>query len=230
MTTYRQLIYIVLDELKISTDDSYFTEDHIAFLLNKYRSLLLKQLYKDVKKEIPESNFQTICLDLKEVPAIPEIPCEGGSYLRSTEKIPNMMTIAKPKITTENQFQTDITLVSKDRFKYVGNNKWLQNIIYSTLGSDNYLYLKSSNPQYLYLEKVQVSGVFEDPEQATELRCDKDEVCDPWDSNFPLEEGLIPQLIKLIIQDLAGVRIIPEDKDNDSNDSSTTQQKVVKNG
>lgn len=230
MTTYRQLIYIVLDELKINTDDSYFTEDHIAFLLNKYRSLLLKQLYKDVKREIPESNFQTICLDLKEVPAIPEIPCEGGSYLRSTEKIPNMMTIAKPKLNTEDQFQIDITLVSKDRFKYVGNNKWLQNIIYSTLGNDNYLYLKSSNPQYLYLKKIQMSGIFEDPEQATELRCDKDKVCDPWDSNFPLEEGLIPQLIKLIIQDLAGVRVIPEDKDNDSNDNSTTQQKVVKNG
>ena len=60
MASYRELVYAVLDELKLSVDDSYFTEDHCIFLLNKYRGMILKQQYKDVKKEIPESNFQTL--------------------------------------------------------------------------------------------------------------------------------------------------------------------------
>ena len=40
MRTYRQLIYLVLDELKLMSDDSSFTEDHIIFLLSKYRAFI----------------------------------------------------------------------------------------------------------------------------------------------------------------------------------------------
>ena len=31
---------MVLDELKLSSDDAQFTEDHVMFLLNKYRTFL----------------------------------------------------------------------------------------------------------------------------------------------------------------------------------------------
>ena len=51
-TTYRQITYLVLDELKQLSDDSTFNEEHIIFLLGKYRGAILKQTYKDVKKEI----------------------------------------------------------------------------------------------------------------------------------------------------------------------------------
>jgi len=40
--TYKEIIYLILDELKMSSDDSYYTEDHVKFLCNKYRTLLLK--------------------------------------------------------------------------------------------------------------------------------------------------------------------------------------------
>ena len=42
MSTFKQLTYLVLDELKISSDDSTFNENHIVFLLSKYRAFLLK--------------------------------------------------------------------------------------------------------------------------------------------------------------------------------------------
>ena len=89
---------MVLDELKLSSDDAQFTEDHVMFLLNKYRTFLLKQKYSDIKKQIPESNYQTICLDLIQVPAILGEPCEGGTYLRSKEKIPFLMQIGTPRV------------------------------------------------------------------------------------------------------------------------------------
>lgn len=80
MSTYKEIVYSVLDEIKSISDDSLFTEDHVIFLAEKYRTFLLKQRYSDIKKQIPESNYQTICLDLIEVPGE---SCEGGSYLRS---------------------------------------------------------------------------------------------------------------------------------------------------
>ena len=230
MASYRELVYAVLDELKLSVDDSYFTEDHCIFLLNKYRGMILKQQYKDVKKEIPESNFQTLCLDLIQVPAIAGEPCEGGTYLRSKDKIPSLMNIITPRVYTEDFYQGDITYVSRERMKYVGYNKWLSNIIYASLDPDNYLYFKSFNPQYLYLEKARLTGVFEEPEKAAELECNKEKgACDILDMKFPLEEALVPQVIQLVVRELSGAIYKPEDSENNANDDLSNIASFLRN-
>ena len=54
MTTYREAIYMCLDLLKGMSDDFTYTEDHVAYLLDKFRALLLKQRYgNDPKKHVP---------------------------------------------------------------------------------------------------------------------------------------------------------------------------------
>ena len=221
MSTYKELIYMCLDELKLYSDDALYTEEHIMFLLGKYRTFLIKQRYSDVKKQIPESNYQTICLDLIEVPAISGEPCEGGSYLRSKEKIPFLMKIGNPRVYPIDYYQGEITYVSRDRMRYVGYNKYLQNIIYASLGPDNYLYFKSFNPQFLYLEKVRMTGIFEDTLAASELQCpdeNGDIVCDILDREFPIENALIPPLIQLVVEELTKAEYKPEDKENNSDD------------
>ena len=212
---------MVLDELKLSSDDAQFTEDHIMFLLNKYRTFLLKQRYSDIKKQIPESNYQTICLDLIQVPAISGDACEGGTYLRSKEKIPFLMKIGIPRVYPLDYYQGEITYVSRDRMRYVGYNKFLQNIIYCSIGPDNYLYFKSSNPQYLYLEKVKFTGIFQDSMQASDLQCPDDNgetVCNPADRTFPIEDALVPPLIELVVKELLGAEYIKKDEDNNAKD------------
>ena len=221
MNTYKELVYMCLDELKLYSDDALYTEEHIMFLLGKYRTFLIKQRYSDVKKQIPESNYQTICLDLIEVPAISGEPCEGGFYLRSKEKIPFLMKIGNPRVYPIDYYQGEITYVSRDRMRYVGYNKYLQNIIYASLGPDNYLYFKSFNPQFLYLEKVRMTGIFEDTLAASELQCPDESgntVCDVLDREFPIENALIPPLIQLVVEELTKAEYKPEDKENNSDD------------
>ena len=221
MSTYKELVYMCLDELKLYSDDALYTEEHIMFLLGKYRTFLIKQKYSDVKKQIPESNYQTICLDLIEVPAISGEPCEGGSYLRSKEKIPFLMKIGNPRVYPVDYYQGEITYVSRERMRYVGYNKYLKNIIYASIGPDNYLYFKSFNPQYLYLEKTRMTGIFEDPQAASELQCPDesgDTVCDVLDREFPIENALIPTLIQLVVEELIKAEYKPEDKENNSDD------------
>ena len=221
MSTYKELVYMCLDELKLYSDDALYTEEHIMFLLGKYRTFLIKQRYSDVKKQIPESNYQTICLDLIKVSAISGEPCEGGSYLRSKEKIPFLMKIGNPRVYPIDYYQGEITYVSRDRMRYVGYNKYLQNIIYASLGPDNYLYFKSFNPQFLYLEKVRMTGIFEDTLAASELQCpdeNGDTVCDVLDREFPIENALIPPLIQLVVEELTKAEYKPEDKENNSDD------------
>ena len=220
MATWRQMVYMVLDELKLISKDSVFTEDHTIFLLSKIRGMVLKQQYKDIKKEIPESNYQTICLNLVEVPAIIG-ECEGGSYLKSTEKIPFLLNISTPKVYTSNYFKGNISFISRERMEYVGYNKWLPNIIYASIGPDNYLYLKSFNPQYLYLDKskIKFTGVFEDPEKVANLECNTNNSnCDILDKEFPLEEGLVPTVIDTVVKVLSGAIYKPSDSTNNASD------------
>ena len=212
---------MALDELKLSSDDAQFTEDHVMFLLSKYRAFLLKQRYSDIKKQIPESNYQTICLDLIQVPAISGDACEGNTYLRSKEKIPFLMKIGIPRVYPLDYYKGEITYVSRDRMRYVGYNKFLQNIIYCSIGPDNYLYFKSFNPQYLYLEKVKFTGIFQDSMQASDLQCPDDNgetVCNPVDRTFPIEDALVPPLIELVVKELLGAEHIKEDEDNNAKD------------
>lgn len=209
-----------LDELKLMSDDASFNENHIAFLLGKYRGFLLKQKYSDIKKSIPESNYQTICLDLIEVPAINSDVCDGGSYLRSTNKVPVTMMIGNPRVYPIDYYQGDIAYISRDRMKYVGHNKWMKNIIYCSLGPDGYLYFKSWNPQFLYLEKIKFTAIFEDIEKVSELACEGDEntACDFMDRVFPIEEALVPPLIELVVNEIKKAEYSPEDAENNAND------------
>lgn len=232
MSTYKELTYMVLDELRLYSDDASYTEEHVMFLLDKYRAFLLKQRYSDVKKQIPESNYQTICLDLIEVPAISGEPCEGGSYLRSKKKIPFLMKIGNPKIYPVDYYQGEITYVSRERMRYVGYNKYLRNIIYASIGPDNYLYFKSFNPQYLYLEKARMTGIFEDPQAASELQCpneNDDTVCDVLDREFPIEDALISPMIELVVKELLGAEYRPKDESNDANDALANLATFIRN-
>lgn len=217
--TYKELIYMVLDEIKSTSDDSFFTEEHVLFLIGKYRAFLLKQRYADIKKPIPDSNYQTVCLNLSQVSTIPDEPCLG-SYLKSEEEIPFTIKIGNPTVYPIDYYQGDITFVSRDRMRYVGHNKYMGNIIYASIGPDNHLYLKSANPQYLYLEQVKMTGVFEDPVKASELECtdSKESNCDILDKEFPLEDALVPPLIELSVKELLGASYRPKDTLNNAND------------
>lgn len=219
--TYRELIYMILDELKLYSDDSDFNELHIKFLCSKYRSLLLKQTYANIKKEIPDSNKQTIVLNLE---ISPTTDCDGctGIYLKSKEKVPTTLPIGIHEVYPHNYLLGHhISYITQERFRNVGYNKWLKNIIYCCKAEDDYLYFKSWNPQHLHLEQVCFSGVFENIEDALLLEY-RDSECDTMDNKFPIEEALVPQLIQLVVQELSNKTISPADQMNNASDDKSS--------
>lgn len=230
--TYREIVYAVLDQLKLISDDTYITEEHALFLLSKVRGAILKQRYSDIRKEIPASNYQTICLELEPVSSIAGESCEGSQYLRSKEKIPSTISIGTETIYPVDFYQgVNIAYISKERMRFVGHNKWLQNIIYASLGPDNYLYFSSSNPQFLYLKEVRMTGIFEDTEEAANLEhCEntKDTPCDILDKKFPLEEGLVTTVIDITLKYLSAASYAPRDDANDAKDELSDIMTFIK--
>ena len=221
-----ELVYSILDLAKAATsDDSFFTEEHIIFLCKKYRAFLIKKEQDKEKSSTDvasEFEYQQICLDLEKVPAIDGEPCTGGYYLRTTQKIPKILEGTQPRVYPIDFYQgTNISYVSRDKMRYVGNNKYLRNIIYSSLGPDLHLYLNSSNPQFLYMKQLRMSAIFEDVDEAAGLLCDSDgssESCDVLDAEFPIREYLVPPLIELVVKELIGAKYQPQDKENNAND------------
>ena len=52
MATYGEMTYMCLDVLKEHSDDAYYTEEHIMFLLKKIRALLLNKKYKPTRNGV----------------------------------------------------------------------------------------------------------------------------------------------------------------------------------
>ena len=225
----KEITFMCLDLAKAATsDDSFWTEDHVIFLLKKYRSFLIK---KEQEKQrattdiASEFEYQQICLDLEKVLAIDGEPCTGGYYLRTTKKIPKILEDNQPRVYPIDFYQgINISYVPRDRMRYVGTNKFLQNIIYISLGPDLHLYLSSSNPQFLYLKKLRMSAVFEDFDEMANYLCDDDGssmACDVMDEVFPIREYLVPTLIELVVKELTTAKYQPVDDRNNAADDMT---------
>lgn len=221
--TLREIVFMCMDEIKLHSDDSFYTEDHLVFLLNKYRSFVLKKELEKENKQLSSSNGQTICLDLIEI-LDENNPC-GESMLRTEQKIPNLVNDCKVSLYPVNYFEGDhIIYTTMERMRYTTYNKWTKNLIYAAKGPDDYLYIKSSNPQYLYLEKLRMKAIFEDFESAAQYACDEDGEklqCDILDMKFPIENALVPIVTELVIKELLGVKYQPRDTHNNAADDAS---------
>ena len=222
----KEIVYACLDLAKANTsDDSFWTEEFVIFLLKKYRSFLIKKEQDKEKSSTDiasEFEYQQICLDLEKTAAIDGSPCTGGYYLRTTKKIPKILEDNQPRVYPVDFYQgINIVFVPRDRMRYVGTNKFLQNIIYVSLGPDLHLYLRSSNPQFLYLKKLRMSAIFEDFDEAADYLCDsigEDTSCDVLNATFPIRDYLVPTLIELVVKELVGAEYKPVDQKNDASD------------
>ena len=217
MSTYRHVVYMVLDYLKLASDDSYYTEDHVAFLLNKFRAFVLKSKYESASSVPSEQNYQSVKFNLEKVNRLDGVPC-GGVYLRSTEPVPNRLSMGTCAVYTGDYLSEGLTWVSPERFRYVGHNKWLKHITYVTKGADSHLYLKSCDPQLYYLKQAGLRGIFTDPQEAAALSGDACAKCEPMDVEFPLEDNLLPLVMQYVVKELTGGVYKPKDDINNASD------------
>lgn len=230
MATLREIVYMCNDMLKSASDDAYFNEEHIRWLIGKFRSLILKRIYMTERLYVPENNYQTLCLELIKVDAIPELPCEGGHYVRSKEPIPPFLHIGHKKVYAVDYFQGFIEYVAMERFRWAGHDRWRRNIIYATIAPDHYMYFRSQNPQYLYLKNAKFTAIFDDPEAAQKLSCDTDELCDTLDMEYPLEDSLVQQVVEMVVQEILKPTYTPENSFNNSADDQGKLNNTEQNG
>lgn len=229
----KELVYYILDSIKNISDDSIITEDHIIFLIKKYRSFFIKREQegnRNVSGEQSDFETQQICLDLEKTEGLPGFPCEGGYYLRSKQELPKILEGASTTVYPVDYYGSiNLVFISRERMRFVGTNRFLGNIIYVSSGPDNHVYLKSANPQFLYLRRLRVNTVFEDFDKAAKLSCDDcgdSTPCDFLDAELPIRDYLVPQIIEAIEKEVLGVAYRPADTVNNASDDMSSPESL----
>ena len=213
--TYRELVYMALDALKIHSDDAKFTEDHVIFLLNKYRAYALQQKYSKTLEGVNNRNYQTIQVSVK---YLESSRLEGEYYARSDKNIPNILTIALPEVWRDEFRNEEYVYTTDKRLKYTGNNRFLKKTIYCSVSNENKLWIKSTNEEVKTMIKVFLYAVFSDPIEVYNFSTSSKDVLD---LDFPLEDVLVPSVLELVLKDLTNGIYKPTDTTNDAQDASS---------
>ena len=177
--------------------------------------------------------YQQLCIELQETkPADISYSCDGGNVLRSVEPIPELID-NNLKIDLLNFFKgiNVIYINNPDRFKYQGCNKWMKNLIYAGILPNGYLYLKSANPNFLNLQKIKITGIFQDIDKSKDLLCDgSGNICTYLSSEYPLASYQLPALIQYVVNELSNSIYKPKDVANNSNDDLNKVGQIPNNG
>lgn len=197
--TYKELVYMCLDEIKLASDDSYITEDHILFLISKYRAFLLRQKYEKTNMPVSESNYQCILVTPNE------------------DTVPEVMSVAKPRVftITEDEDKSTVTsfltYVSPHRYHFIGENRILKPITYCTIDHNKKLQCKNKT-----LKQANIYAVFEDIVKTSEFNL-KDGA-DVLDCECPIESELVSGVQELVVKDALGIAYRPTDFINNASD------------
>lgn len=205
----------LIQRIRSLTSEKYHIGDHIysrRHIYNKLITARARLIYQEAnkKKDISQWNYQTLpCVELILVPGhqCPCLPPIGCEILRSRYKLPKPITsLFGTLISSVQTVDRSVKLneVTINAVNYLRGNKYSKNILAYFI-QDNYLYVVSNTS----LRVVSITGLFEDPLEATNFpnMCDEDcvdckDCIDFRTEIFPIDNNLIDALIELTIQEL----------------------------
>lgn len=222
MTTFREAVYMVLDMLKQISDDAYYTEEHIMFLLSKVRASLLMKKYHYSRNQafvkIDKANYQEI-----EFPLYADTAQGPGLWYRGEleKRVPKLHTVGNPTaFIIRNLRNETVSVVPPERLPFVGYNKWLKHSIYCSVSDNNDIYVRQLDEDGDALTSVYLYAIYENALESTPFSADPVDVTatEFMDKRFPLEDSLMASCIELTVQELTGAKYSPEDKHNNAKD------------
>lgn len=250
MQTYRDMVYILMDEAHIFSDDSNWENEHFVQIINKYRSLLFNQKYKGKKVEIPSSWYQRLNVYF-------DTSYGNGDLYQSIKRLPPILDITNlwqyTFVHNDGMRSENLNFINPQRFKMVGYNKWLKSQVYITIDLDSHMYAKSpgnvisnsvslvgesdlvtSELKYslisenglnqLSAENLQDSYIYYDTILDNPIDADRfndTNTLDVLDLEFPCEESLIQPIIDLCIKEIMVVNNTPRDLTNNASDDAS---------
>jgi hypothetical protein len=210
-------------------DDAGISDRQVEYWIHQTRALLIHNELVN-RNKISESFIQHLgCVELEEVDASTCCDDEVGcSILKSVKKIPTTIqrngrnTIVAVQSIDQKAAFSETTFF---RMKFNQFNKYTKNKARWFL-KDNFLYLTGN----LLIEKISVSGIFEDPGEVQNFStCEGDPCFDPGTSEYPVTTSMASLIMSIVLKEKLGIaRQMPPDTKNDAQESGTLQTQVQK--
>lgn len=223
-----KLVYDVREGIRKHSDDNDISDEYIIHLINTHRSYIIRNELNNFQRVSPQSVAQKLCIGLEEIPASECGVDTCETMLRSTTKIPTVLdlhtgvSIIDVRSVLKNVKPFKLTTKQRATFRSGNFNK-----ITAYVDTDDYLYLTGGDSVLSkMLQCVVITGVFEDPTEVVDIenRCESckehsDNTCDDiLDMDYPIPSNLIKFVRDEIVNKLAPIINIPNDKVNDANE------------
>lgn len=217
----REIIFSVREDFHLMGDDSSITNEYIAYLIRSARSAIMQQRYSDPRNIIPAIEYQSFELAI-------------GPNGISTSSIPSVIkTTGNPHASlklygvgvADTMLNIPLNVVSIERLPYVGHNPFTMDQIYCALDENGTIMMNSQNNLYKLIDKVQVRGIFEDPEAVYALTdyAKKYPNIDFYDTPYPLSDNVLMDVRSVVDKKMLQILQLPSDQLNDATEERLEQ-------
>lgn len=223
-----KIVYDVREVLKQYIDDGEISDRYIIYLLGIKRAKYLRQDLNNFQRTTDNSITQTLCLELERVSAnecLSDIECD--QILRTKKKLPKPLELHIKtgilSVKPTNRIAVPFNFGVKEKVIYSKHSPFNKGI-FSFMDNDGYIYILSTSDTVNLMECITVKGIFEDPLDLKNYKnccgCADTNVCfDEQLSEYPLQPHYVDLIKNEIVNDLVKKLQVPEDKNNDANDS-----------
>ena len=219
--TKNQLVFDLLNIVRggLQGDDELISEEQVSFWIDNTRARLIRNDL-DKKRSLNPDLIQTLgCVDVERVDAS-ECGCvnTGCEVTRTVNKIPTSLEIAQRNlitsvgsiVTTDRRFN----FVPYSRAIWANPNSFSYSIPVAFL-HNQYMYI--IGPGAELLEKINIQGVWESPEELKSFLTCEEEPCYTDDSPYPISRYMIEDMKKMILETNFGIAATaPSDSQGDS--------------
>ena len=224
MQTLNRLVYEVRNIYKLYADDSQITNRIIAQYIKETRAKLLEEDLSKGKIISDEFIQYLPCVEFESY-AYGDACCDDDYEFdiclsRSVEKLPVTIQRNNKNMIVAVQsvdMRKDYSETTFYRAKYNGNNRFTGHTVRWYL-LDGYMYLTNTNE----IERLSVTGIFEDPEELTSFTTCTGTSCFNWDGVYPITSGMAKRVVDIVLKDRLNLTYqLKEDEINNAKDDTS---------
>lgn len=220
--TFKEAIYDIREALKLLSIDSDFTDRRIIFLMNMYRSTIIRQFITNYPGESRHMFTQSLYMELELIDEsrFPDKYLTGFTVLSSKLTLPKTVGYQMYKdleIRTVGITGTEVEVVNKTRATQVKYAP--KGFIYAFVDNDDKLYFVSSNTQYKNLSQVIVTCILEDPQQESVINNTDLEL-----TTYPVSLNTWETIKGMVVAEIARTMGVPVDVLNNKRDEQLTEK------
>jgi|TARA_B110000967_G_C18875033_1_gene557785 hypothetical protein len=229
--TEAQITFDIMEILRGNqiSDDTDIDSRQVIFQINNQRALYIRNEYNKPGRKVDPFIEQDLgCVKLVAVDGADCCDVEISvdcTLLRTEHKIPNTIDLHNgPAITRVGPImktKTPFSFIPYNRAIYATDEKYAKRVIQAFL-LNGYIYVTIPTAGNMFLEYINVRGIFETPSDAATFCTSDGATCyDKTTSEYPISGWMYTYLKQQVLQHFSMALQIPKDKQGDSQESIT---------